>query len=122
MHEFRKKTAYWLNTGALVLLALSVLFLIRMWVRAYIEGSIPQGAWGQYEGNHGPWRERIFLMPWARHGLRWLWWQVLNLQLFAFVIGFISILFKPSKKAVIAACSAFVLGCLFFVTHYWLVD
>ena len=114
MRGFRQKAAYWLNTGALVLLVLSVLFFIWMWGRAYIEGGIPQGAWGQYEGNHGPWRHI--------YNLRAAWWQILGMLSYTFVLGFISMLFKPSKRAIIATCSAFVLGFLFFATYYWLVD
>jgi len=54
--------------------------------------------------------------------LRWLWWQVLNLQVFSFVCGLVSFILKPDRRAAVVAGLAAILGFLFFVTHYWLVD
>lgn len=120
MGEFREKAAHWLDASALALLTLSVLLFIWMWVRAYMQGDIPQGGWGHYESNHGPWRDRFFLP--ATRSLEWFWWQILNIQFYAFAVGVFSMCFKPGKQGFMIACSAFVFGTVFFTTHYWLVD
>jgi hypothetical protein len=112
--EIRQRGAYWISASALFFLVFSVLLFIWMWVRAYMHGGIPQTGWGQYEGNHGPWRHS--------YDLRGAWWQILNLQFYAFVLGLVSIVFKPKRRASIITVLAFVSGCLFLVTHYWLVD
>jgi len=109
-----------------VFLALSVFLFIWMWVCAYMQGNIPQ-VWGRYEGNHGPWRHIFYKYtvpgPFALMcELRWLWWQVLNLQVFSFVCGLASFVLKPNRRAAVIVGLAAILGFLFFVTHYWLVD
>jgi hypothetical protein len=122
--KIRQNVAHWLTVVALVFLTFSVLLFIWMWVHAYIQGNIPQ-VWGRYEGNHGPWHHRFyrFYVPWYAfiYELRWLWWQVLNLQIFSFILGLVSIILKPNRRATITTTLAFVLAFLFFVTHYWLV-
>jgi len=124
--RIRKSGARWIGTVALAFLVLSILLFIWMWVCAYMQGDIPQ-IWGRCEGNHGPWRHRFYQYylprPFALiYELRWIWGQILNSQFCAFVLGLVSIVFKPNRRAVVIAALAFVLGFLFFVTHYWLVD
>jgi|GEM_PF-2557517 len=123
--RIRKSGVRWLGVTALVLLAFSVLLFIWMWVCAYMQGNIPQ-VWGRYEGNHGPWRYRFYgyYIPWYAliYELRWLWWQVLNLQVFSFIFGLASFILKPNRRTAIISALAFVLGFLFLITHYWLVD
>lgn len=90
-----------------------------------MQGDIPQARWGHYEGNHGPWRHPSFYIfgPFVpKYDLRRLWSQVLNLQFFSFVLGLVSIVLKPNRRAAIIVAFVFVSGLLFFVTHYWLVD
>lgn len=121
----RQNGSRWIGTIALWLLVLSVLLFIWMWLKAYIQGQIPHTSWGNYEGNHGPWRRTSFyiLGPFARkYDLRWIWWQVLNLQVFSFIFGLVSIAFKPNRRSAIITSLAFGLSFLFFITHYWLVD
>lgn len=123
--RIRQSRARCIGAIALILLVLSVLFFIWMWIKACIQGAIPQTRWGYYEGNHGPWRRTpfYFLGPFApKYSLRWIWYQVVNLQFFSFVLGLVSIVLKPNKKSAIITTLAFVSGFLFFVTHYWLVD
>ena len=112
--RLRQNVSHWSGIIAVSLLALSVLLFIWMWARAYMYGAIPLMSWGQYEGNHGPWRHR--------YDLRGAWWQILNLQFFSFVLGLVSIVFKPNRRGAIITALAFVSGFLFFITHYWLVD
>lgn len=122
--RIRQSGSRWIGTIALWLLALSVLLFIWMWVKAYIQGEIPQTPWGKYEGNHGPWHYRYYILgPFApKYDLQWIWSQVLNLQVFSFIFGLVSIVFKPSRRNTIITALAFVSGLLFFITHYWLVD
>ncbi|MCX5698056.1 MAG: hypothetical protein NTU54_08860 [Candidatus Omnitrophica bacterium] len=112
--KIRQSAARWISVISLVSLALSLLLFIWMWSRAYMHGNIPHTSWGQYEGNHGPWRHN--------YDLRGVWWQILNLQLCALILGLVSFVFKPNRRVAIIAGLAFVSGCLFFATHYWLVD
>jgi len=124
--RIRQSIARWVGAIALVFLVFSVLLFIWMWVCAYMQGDIPQ-VWGRYEGNHGPWHHRFYRYyvagPFAFiYELRWIWWQVLNLQFFSFVLGLVSIVLKPNRRAAVIAVLAFALGFLFFITHYWLVD
>ncbi|MEI8348891.1 MAG: hypothetical protein WCI77_01955 [Candidatus Omnitrophota bacterium] len=110
----RQNVSRWSGTIAASLLGLSVLLFIWMWARAYMHGDIPQTSWGQYEGNHGPWRHR--------YDLRGVWWQILNIQFCAFVFGLVSVVFKPSTRATIIVALTFAMGFLFFAMNYWLVD
>lgn len=91
-------------------------------MKAYIQGQIPQTPWGKYEGNHGPWHKPLHDILGIKYDLEWIWSQVLNLQIFSFIFGLVSIAFKPSRRNTIITALAFVSGCLFFITHYWLVD
>ena len=121
----RQSGARWIDAISLLLLVLSVLLFIWMWIRACIQGEIPQAPWGKYEGNHGPWHHRASFALGTftpKYNLRWLWSQVLNLQFFSFVLGLVSIIFKPNRRSAIITALAFISGFLFFITHYWLVD
>lgn len=112
--RIRQSGARWIGTIALTFLVCSALLFIWMWVCAYMHGDIPETRWGQYEGNHGPWRHS--------YDLRGAWWQILNMQFYAFVLGLVSMAFKPNRRAAVVTVFAFVLGFLFMATHYWLVD
>jgi hypothetical protein len=112
--RIRQNVSRWSGIIAVSLLVFSVLLFIWIWVCAYMHGDIPETNWGQYEGNHGPWRHR--------YDLRGVWWQILNLQFCAFVLGLVSMVLKPNKKAAVITALAFILGFLFMITHYWLVD
>jgi hypothetical protein len=123
--RIRQNVSRWSGIIAVSLLVFSVLLFIWMWVCAYMQGNIPQ-VWGRYEGNHGPWHHRFYwyYVPWFAliYELRWLWNQVLNLQVLSFVVGLVSIVLKPNCRAAIITALVFVLTFMFFVTHYWLID
>lgn len=118
----RQNGSRWIGTIALWLLVLSVLLFIWMWVKAYIQGQIPQTPWGKFEGSHGPWHKPLHDILGIKYDLEWIWSQVLNLEIFSFIFGLVSIVFKPNRRSAIVTALAFVSGFLFLITHYWLVD
>jgi len=72
---------------------------------------IPQH-WGQYEGNHGPWRH------YARGA-------VMNAILSPFFAGFFSLLslaVKPSRSAGVFLGISVVTFVMVVWTHFWLID
>lgn len=108
--RIQQRVARQLSAIALWLLVLSVLLFIWMWLKAYIQGQIPQAPWGKHEGNHGLWHHRYYILGSfaPKYDLRWIWSQVLNLQVFSFIFGLVSIAFKPNRRrAVITSLALF---------------
>jgi len=70
--------------------------------------------WGEYEGNHGPWRHF--------YNLRRLLYYVFQIPIPVFAFGIVSLAIKPSKlTAVITVGSVIALYALIW-SHYWLID
>ena len=110
----RQVGAQWTGLFALALLLLSAWYFVEMWVSAYRSGAAPLGKWGEYEGNHGPWRHI--------YGLRSTWYRVLAAQSLALFVALISLTLRPGRRAAIIAGLALGAAILFIATHYWLVD
>lgn len=112
--SIRMAGARWTGTVAIALLLFSIVLFAWMWIHAYRTGAIPETEWGTYRGNHGPWRHR--------YDLRSAWHWVSFSHLLAFVLGIVSLVIKPSLRALYIILAAFAIGFLFMSTHYWLVD
>ena len=111
--RLKQLCAYLFIKVALIFLLIAFILFIWMWIRAYIYGEIPNMNWGEYQGNHGPWRHI--------YTLRDLWWYTAYAQIFSFYLASVSFLLKRDNKAAVIIFLAFVAG-LFLMSTYWLVD
>jgi hypothetical protein len=86
----------------------------------------PTGPWGEYEGNHGPWRGRWlwFLQAYESplYILNRTLWRVFELQFIALLLAGGGLLLRRALKR------AFLLGLhlvnlyILFYSYYWLID
>jgi hypothetical protein len=111
----------WIGAAAWVCLGLSAVVFVLMWVRAFLDGTVPKTAWGEVAGNHGPWRGLPYPLG-PRYALRDMWYQVLDLQCLAALCASVSLLLRPRWHTALVAVGAAAAGFLFLFTHYWLVD
>lgn len=101
-------------------LAMGGLFMIvpllsALWALAIEGGGIHHVLpWGEYEGNHGPWRHF--------YDLRRLLYYIFQVPIPVFAFGIVSLVIKPSKLAAIVTGSSVIVWCALIWSHYWLVD
>ena len=70
--------------------------------------------WGEYEGNHGPWRHF--------YDLRRLLDYIFLIPIPVFVFGIVSLAIKPSKLAAIVTVGSVIALYALIWSHYWLID
>jgi hypothetical protein len=109
----RASIARWLNVLTMALLLCAGLFLVYAWWSAWQQGDIP-ATWGDFPGNHGPWRHI--------GNLRASLTLALMMPLCAMVPAVLSLLINPTGKALALAAISFATFMLLISTHYWLID
>ena len=95
-------------------------------IYATVNGYLPEGPWGEWPGNHGPWH-RTFLLSFLdpvppivyfKTGLLY----ALLLLTFSVMASFLSLLIKFSRfRGAVFVCSILV-NLLSFYYLYWLID
>ena len=113
LDTIRSATSKWLSILAIALLGYCGVVLTITWVQASRDGEIPK-QWGQYEGNHGPWRHY--------YPGRSLVWRAMTIPFWAFCVAAVAFLARPSTR--VGVLVGICLLSLFLVTstHFWLVD
>jgi hypothetical protein len=99
--------------------------LIFIWAYAYLYNLIPEGPWGVYDGNHGPWRGFLldFINPQhplniLRQTLTWIFF----LQFFSLFLSAGCLVLECKRNRGILLL---LNGMYFFAlvnTYYWLID
>ena len=105
--------ANWLCRGAVVSVVGCVLLVGLAFLVASHDGMIP-AEWGQYEGNHGPWRH----YSQAREPLS----QTFVILLYAGGAALISWLLKPGWRSALSFLACLTLFVLEIQFLYWLID
>ena len=101
-------------------LAMGGLFMIvpllsALWALAIDGGGIHHVLpWGEYEGNHGPWRHFYDLMRLLDY--------IFLIPIPVFAFGIVSIAVKPSKLAAVVAVGSVIAWYALIWSHYWLID
>ena len=103
----------WLSVIALALLANTFVLLAWLWIEAYRLGVIPE-RWGEYHGNHGPWRHWRELDP--------IMHNMYMMPCLAFMVGLAALLVKPSWRALLVTALSPVVFLILLHMHYWLTD
>lgn len=119
---FRRIAFRFLFAASIVLFISAIAVDLTMWWSAWRMDFLPD-AWGAPNEPHGPWR-RAHAM-WGYTGLKdlpSLWTWVLKLLSLSSIAGFIALFAKRNWKRVLLPLVSWILGILFFYTHYWLVD
>jgi hypothetical protein len=70
--------------------------------------------WGEYQGNHGPWRHYYVG--------RGLVWDAMNMPFFAGVAALLSLVIKPNLRAGVLLGICVVVFVVVTGVHFWLVD
>lgn len=108
--------------SALIFLISSVIRILTVLLDARDLGLLPEGPWGVWEGNHGPWH-RIFLLP--EHPLTELSRRLdtaFILLVLSVVTSFSSLLLRFNRnKIYLFSCCLFALY-LAIDQLYWLID
>ena len=112
---------------SLLKISLAVLFLlIFMYWYADSKDLWPTGPWGDYEGNHGPWRGhwlwflQVYDAP-LYILYRTLWW-IFELQFITLLLAGGSLLLRRELKRVFLLGLHLVYLCILFYSYYWLID
>ena len=106
-------------------LAVLILFFFMCWF-ADLKDLWPPVPWGEYAGNHGPWRghwlEFLGAYDAPLYIINKTLWRIFELQLIAILLAGGTLLFRRELK------QAFLLGlhlvylCVLFYYYYWLID
>lgn len=114
-------------TGLAVFSMITALALIgTVVIYATVYGYLPEGPWGEWPGNHGPWH-RTFLLCIIDPDSPVIYFKLsLNYALlllsFSVITSFLSLLVKFSRfRAAVFVCSIIV-NLLSFHYFYWLID
>ena len=114
----RFSVTYDLTAKILQIICFSIFGLIfvifaYVWISAFIQGAVPN-QWGEFEGNHGPWRRAYDL----RRCLHFLFLTCF----ISFFSGLLAFCFKPKWVTGIITVLSPILLYLFLATHFWLID
>lgn len=110
---FRTAESRWLGLLAIALLSFGALALSIAWLAALRDGEIPR-QWGEYQGNHGPWR--------YYHPGKELVWAAIEAPFCALIVATVALLARPSTKGAVLMGICLLSLLLVTSTHFWLVD
>jgi hypothetical protein len=86
----------------------------------------PAGPWGEYEGNHGPWRARWLCNLQAYDAplciVNRTLWGIFELQLVAITLSAGGLLFSRKLNRVILLVLQFLYCSVLVYNYYWLID
>lgn len=108
----RSEISRWLSVIAIAFLAFSLLSLILAGILAAYNGEIP-ARWGEYRGNHGPWR---------RSPSGGLVRSAIQFPLFSACAAFASSLIKPNPRALALVVVSLIVIVVVTCSHFWLID
>jgi hypothetical protein len=112
--DLRTATADFALILATAALCYTVPRMATVWALGVQSGYLPLDPFGDYGGNHGPWRHvyhlRLILEP------------TLLLPAFALFLAIVSVLVRPSRGGWTTAVLAFLAFHTLMITHYWLID
>ena len=101
--------------------ASSIVLIIWVLVEAWLKGYLPDlHAWGEYEGNHGPWGFTVF-QP-QLHEFRTFLETAFMFQLISVSIAFISAALKIGKYSIAVFAGSIITGGLSIYYLFWLID
>lgn len=113
LSKIRFEMARWsFVLGAALLVYCGVLLLV-LWRTAAADGMIPE-RWGEYHGNHGPWR--------YYYVGRGLVWDAILMPFYSGFAALFSVLVKPNFRAGILLFVCVVVFLWVAQIHFWLVD
>ena len=118
----RERISDFLNSLTILSLTVTLGLIATIMIYAKIKGYLPEGQWGEWPYEHGPWRYTYFSYDLIVYRLGfWLAYAFISLS-FTFYSSIMSWILKPGKlKGAVCALCLFALV-LSFKYLYWLID
>jgi hypothetical protein len=111
--NIRTTAARWLAIHAAHLLGWCLLLIILAFYYASRDGMLP-AVWGEYEGNHGPWRHYCPGRP--------LMWEAVLMPIYASGAALLSLFLRPDRKSRILLAACIGVHVMVIAFFYWLID